>query len=189
MNTKLKNLLFIVVLGSVCVGLLLGIRAYTAPIIERYQEETLKSTILKAAGIEYNKEDLDRVFDEKIKKEEKDGFVYYMSPDGLYIFEYKGRGLWGMIEGVITLAPDTETIKSLQILAQEETPGLGGRIGEESYLDGYKGKKVMPELVLAMRKKATADNEIDAITGATISSDALMKIVNESVENFRKLME
>lgn len=188
MKKKLKNLIFIIILGSVCAGMLLGIRAYTLPIIKAYQEMMLKMTILNAAGISYTKENLDQVFLNDIKKEIKDNFTYYLSPQGAYIFEYKGRGLWGMIEGVISLGPDLETIESLQILSQEETPGLGGRIGEESYLDKFKDKKVDPLLKLALRKKASEADEVDAITGATISSQALVDTINDSVEGFRKIM-
>lgn len=189
MNKKLKNLVFILVLGSICIGLLLGLRGYTLPIIKRDQEITLKRTILTAAGIDYAQGDSNRLFEEKIRKGKKGGFAYYISPDGEYIFEFKGRGLWGMIEGVITLGSDLTTIKNIQILSQEETPGLGGRIGEKGFLDGFKDKKVLPRLLVAMRKKATKNNEIDAITGATLSTDALIKMVNDSVENFRKTIE
>lgn len=189
MKGKIKNLVFILILGSVCVGLLLGLRSYTLPIIKHYQEMVLKQTILKAAGIQFNKENWDQLFAEKIKKEEKNGFEYYLSPTGQYVFEYKGRGLWGMIEGVITLDPDLETIGNLQILSQEETPGLGGRIGEQAFLDSFKLKKVEPALVVMMRTKASKANEIDAITGATLTTDALIKIINDSVESFRKLIK
>lgn len=186
MKGKIKNLVFILILGSVCVGLLLGIRGYTTPIIKHQQEIKLKETVLVAAGIDFNEENLGQVFQSDIRKITRDGLIYYLSPDDRYIFEFKGRGLWGMIEGVITLDQDLETIESLRIVSQEETPGLGGRIGEEGFLSQFKGKKVLPALILALRKKATEENEIDAITGATITSQALIDIVNESVEDFRR---
>lgn len=189
MNKKLRNLIFILVLGSISAGLLLGIRAYTLPKIERYQEIRLRSTILEAAGLAYDETSLDEVFAGKIRTKEKNGFTYYLSPADLYIFEFEGRGLWGMITGVVTLKPDLESVENIRIIAQEETPGLGGRIAEEGFLSQFHDKKVSPRLVVALRQKATADNEIDAISGASISSLALVGMINEAVIDFRRILE
>lgn len=186
MSSKLKNLLFILVLGSVSAALLLGIKAYTLPIIERYQATTLKATILDAAGIGFDKGDLNEIFSRNIKTEEKDGLVYYLTPDNLYIFEFEGRGLWGMIKGLVTLKSDLETIQNIRIIAQEETPGLGGRITEKEFLDQFQNKKMVPELFLVLRQKAVSDNEIDAISGASLTSKALLKMINRSGKRFRR---
>lgn len=94
-----------------------------------------------------------------------------------------------MINGVITLDADLETIKGIRIISQEETPGLGARIAEESYLNQYSGKKVSPQLIMVLRRKATAINEVDAISGASISSQALLDMINESVANFREILK
>lgn len=186
MSSKLKNLLFILVLGSVSAALLLGIKAHTLPIIERYQATTLKATILDAAGIGFDKGDLNEIFSRNIKTEEKDGLVYYLTPDNLYIFEFEGRGLWGMIKGLVTLKSDLETIQNIRIIAQEETPGLGGRITEKEFLDQFQNKKMVPELFLVLRQKAVSDNEIDAISGASLTSKALLKMINRSGKRFRR---
>lgn len=170
-------------------SLLLGIRSYTLPKIERYQEVRLKSTILDAASIYYDEDRIDEVFKNNIRKTEEDGHIYYLSPDNHYIFEFKGRGLWGMIEGVITLNPDLVTLENVHIVSQEETPGLGGRISEEGFLSQFKEKKVSPKLFLTLRKKAMGINEVDAITGASMTSQALIDMINESIIDFRKMME
>lgn len=188
MNAKLKNLLFILILGSVSTVLLIGIKNYTMPKIERYQALRLKSTILDAAGIDYDEDRLDNVFNANIRNMSKNEFMYYTSPDNLYIFTFEGRGLWGMIEGAIALRNDLETIENLRIISQEETPGLGGRIGEEGFLNQFKKKRVSPKLFLALRQKASRVNEIDAITGASMTSKALIDMINESVINFRDIV-
>lgn len=188
MNAKLKNLVFILILGSVATLLLIGIKSYTTPRIERYQELRLKSTILDAAGIDYDEARLDNVFNANIRKMTKEDVMYYMSPDGLYIFTFEGRGLWGMIEGAIALRNDLETIENLRIISQEETPGLGGRIAEEGFLNQFKQKKVSPKLFLALRQKATRANEVDSITGASMTSKALIDMINESVINFKDIV-
>ncbi|MFQ5952843.1 MAG: FMN-binding protein [Candidatus Omnitrophota bacterium] len=186
MIKKLKDVLFILILGSVCTGLLLGVKSYTYPVIARHEERTLKATILDAAGVAYTSDTLKEDFKKNIRIRSENGFVYYLTPDNFYVFEFEGRGLWGLIKGVVTLNKDLETIESIKIISQEETPGLGGRIEEEGFLAQFKKKKVSPMLELVLRRKATKINEIDAISGASISSRALIDTINESVEDFRK---
>lgn len=186
MKGRLKSIIFILVLGSVCTAILLGMKNYTLPKIEHYQQLRLKANILEAADVDYSESNLDDLFAKNIKKIEQESLTYYLSPDNLYISIFQGRGLWGMIEGVITLDSDLETIKSLRIISQEETPGLGGRISEKEFLNQFKGKKVSPKLYLALRKKAVRINEVDSITGASMTSQALIDMINEHVIDFRE---
>lgn len=184
MKGKGLDLLFIVVLASISTLLLLWIRGYTLPKIERYQEMRLKTTILEAAGIDYDKSFLDEVFHEEITAMIKNDVEFYLTPDSVYIFEFEGRGLWGLITGVITLYQDLETVKGINIISQEETPGLGSRITEEEYLSQFNGKKVASGQPLVLRKSVGEVNAIDAISGATISSQATIDIINQSVLKF-----
>jgi Na+-transporting NADH:ubiquinone oxidoreductase subunit C len=186
MVKKIKDIIFILVLGSVSTLLLLGIKAYTYPKIARYEELKLKTTILDAAGINYNRYNYRQVFNKNIHKVTKNGFVYYLGPNNFYIFEFQGRGLWGLIKGVVSLKPDLETIKSIKIIFQEETPGLGGRITEASFLKQFENKKVFPQLNLTLRRKAEKNNEVDSISGASMTSMALVKMINETVKKLRQ---
>lgn len=189
---KIMNVLFILVLGILSAFLLLKVEALTVEKIKQNRERELKNAILEAASIDYKENQVFQVFDKNIRKKTvktlDNEFEYYLSPDDLYIFEFEGRGLWGMIEGVMALKPDLETIKSIRIISQEETPGLGGRISEESFLSQFEKKKVSPQLplILKVREKAKKINEIDAITGATMTSSALIDMLNKSVLHFRR---
>lgn len=184
---KVKDIIFILVLGSVCVGLILGINSYTEPIIEANDEIVVRTTVLDAAGLVFTPSTIDRVFQESIREEvTDDGTTYYLTPKGNYIFQFQGRGLWGLISGVVTMNSDLITIENIRIISQIETPGLGARIEEKEYLAQFKNKKMDPRLVLSLRKKAIADNEIDTISGASITAIALVNMINESVADFRK---
>lgn len=184
MRQNLRDLFFILILGSVSILLLLWISAATSPRIRQYEETRLKAIILEAAGIDYPPDRLEEVFKDKIKIEKN----YYISPDGFYIFEFSGQGMWDIVKGVVSLNPDLETIESVKIISQKETPGLGGRIVEEEFLKQFEKKKVSPRLYLALRKKAEAVNEVDAITGASLTSQSLVEMINESVFRFRELL-
>lgn len=159
------------------------------PIIEEYEAYQLKATILQSAGISYTENNIDDVFESKIKTIEKKEVTYYKTPEDTLIFGFIGRGLWGMIHGIITLQDDLETIANIKIISQEETPGLGARITEEEFLETFERKKFSPKLNLVMRKTNPEINEIAAITGATMTSDALIQMLNDAVVNFRKNVE
>lgn len=184
MFKKIVDILFILVLGTVCSSALIGIRRYTLPKIERYQETKLRATILEAAGLSYDASNIDEVFQRHITRIERGAYEYYLGPDNRYVFEFIGRGLWGLIEGVIVLDEDMETLKAVRIVSQEETPGLGARISEASFLNQFADKKISPRLNVVLRRRATEINEVDAISGATLSSEALVRIINEATEYF-----
>lgn len=185
---KFLNLIFILVLGGLSTFILSGVRSYTLPIIEEYAELSLKRNILEAAGIKVSEEDdLNRVTailkENNIEKKEKNGFEYYLSSDERRIFGFTGRGLWGPIKVVISMNPDGKTIEKLRVVSQEETPGLGGRISEEGFLKKFEKKELPLQLVL--RKEPEGKHEIDAISGATMTSQAFLKMINEFVKDLK----
>lgn len=184
MKRKLLDVLFIVVLGVVSVGMLIAMQSYSAPAVKRFRETRLRTNILTAAGIPWTPADFREVFEQRVREQTKDGVAWFAA-DSLVIYEFKGRGLWGMIEGIVTLDSSYDHIVSVRILAQEETPGLGDRIKNPDYLITYRGKTAAEPLELAIRHKAEGENEVDAISGATLSSEALVKVVSESTARLR----
>ena len=85
-------------------------------------------------------------------------------------------------------APDFQTIKGITIVHQEETPGLGGRIAEKEILDRFKGKKILPQLIIQRPGKAKEQNEVDGITGATLTGKAFEKVLNSEVKKYLPLL-
>ena len=91
---------------------------------------------------------------------------------------FSGPGLWGGIEGVMALEPDLVTIRGVRFYKQEETPGLGGEIGSDTFQNQFAGKRMIsPEGVAGFRivKPGTgADvNSVDGISGATLTGKFL----------------
>lgn len=83
-------------------------------------------------------------------------------------------------------------INSLAILDQKETPGLGAKITDrDSFLKFWENKDCTQPLSLRKPPASTPDelaaSEVNTITGATISSESVLKIVNLSLERLRKL--
>lgn len=178
----LKVFIFVIVMGTAAGGLLAGVDSFTRSTIERNKDLKLKSAVLDVLEIGYDKENILSVFGDNVKEKKIDKYVFYTSKEGAVAFRFEGPGLWGPIAGIASVNPDLKTIKTIKIIHQEETPGLGGRIGEEGFLGQFRGKEFFPKIVFMPQGKASGKNEVDAITGATGSSKALEKLLNEALE-------
>ncbi len=184
MNQNLKMMIFVVILGLVTSALLLGANALTEDRIELNKEAKLKSAILDGFDIEYNFTNIHDVFDDTITILEEDGYTFYVNDlTGSVAFRFEGSGLWGPIIGILTLEDDFETIVRITILEQEETPGLGGVVAERPYLDKYVGVKMTPSIDVT-KEGATEPNQVDAITGATGTSNAFEIILNDNYDAY-----
>jgi Na+-transporting NADH:ubiquinone oxidoreductase subunit C len=184
MKDTLRMILFVVILGTLLSAIILVVNSYTAPRIARNSELTIKRNVLEAQGIAYGQEDLEQVFDRNIDVVRKGEKTYYVLKNGDVAFEFNGNGLWGPIHGVISLQNDLHTIKRIMIIHQEETAGLGGRLAERSYLSNFDAKKFSPTIQIVNRRKAEKDNEVDGISGATMTSKAFEGLINGQVGEY-----
>jgi len=79
-------------------------------------------------------------------------------------------------------------ILGMKVLESKETPGLGDKIEkDESFVEQFKG--ALAPLVRRKRGEDSGDNGIDAITGATISSRAVIRIINHTIERLAPELE
>ncbi|MHC4414697.1 MAG: FMN-binding protein [Planctomycetota bacterium] len=84
--------------------------------------------------------------------------------------------------------PKRRVVTGMYVLESRETPGLGDKIyKDEDFVANFEALSVEPEIVL-VKDGRDADNEVDAITGATISSRTVVKIINESNERWLSLL-
>ena len=185
MKEKLSMIVFVLVLGTVLSTVLVSVDAYTAPLIAKNKTRKLRINILKALNIVSAEDAVDQTFSDSVTTKTQDETDYYVAKTtGDVAFVIGGSGLWGPIQGVLALDPDLETVKGLSIVHQEETPGLGGRIAEAQFLGRFTDKKVSPRLMILAPGKASSDNEVDGITGATLSCKALEEILNSEIERY-----
>ena len=78
---------------------------------------------------------------------------------------------------------------ALEILEQVETPGLGTKVTETPFTDQFKQLKTSPLINWVKGVEPENPNEIQAITGATISSKAVVAIINSGIEKMKKLRD
>lgn len=102
-----------------------------------------------------------------------------------YVFETEAKGYGGTIK-VMTGISAAGEITGVAILSHSETPGLGANAERESYTGQY--KQAAPDGGLALIKnRDAAAGEIEALTGATITSRAVTNAVNEAVAQYQSL--
>lgn len=98
-----------------------------------------------------------------------------------------GAGLWGPIWGYLAVAEDGKSIYGAIFDHKSETPGLGAKIAEEPFYSQFAGKKFADGDVLFSVVKGGAngsENGVDAISGATITSQALGRTINTWVKYY-----
>lgn len=104
-----------------------------------------------------------------------------------WVVSGRDTGFAGTIEMLIGLDASAEHILSIRVVDQKETPGLGDFITKPDFQQRFEGKSTLKPLRV-IKSKPGDPQEVEAITGATISSKAVVKIVNATVENFRSKM-
>lgn len=99
----------------------------------------------------------------------------------LAILPIAGAGYNGTIQAMLALRGDMNTIAGIAITEQSETPGLGARIEEPAWQSGFAGKRVTDDAgtmrFTVVRGAAASEFEVDGITGATRTSNAMTRMV------------
>ena len=170
--TGVFPIIFITIVVFVSVGLVTWTDSITKDKIEEQKEQEIQSMLKEMfpSMSEYTFED--------------DIYTIYSDGAGVgYAFLAVGKGYGGDIDILIGLEDET-TIKGITIISQSETPGLGSRIAESSFAIKFAGLNIGD---VALKQDG---GEIDGITGATISSGAVVDAVRTTaMEKVKSLGE
>ena len=108
----------------------------------------------------------------------------------LYVIQCYGQGLWGPIWGYISLLEDCNTIYGAVFNHKGETPGLGAEIATAKYAAQFDGKTIFDKgqfVSISVVKSGTRvgdPHSVDAISGGTITSNALQNLLFSSLEAY-----
>jgi len=125
-----------------------------------------------------------------VKKADQDKFygVYEARYQGElkgWVVKTKGQGYGDVIELLLGLSPDLSTITGIFVLDQKETPGLGAKIILDDWRGQFTDAPTTNPLVV-VKTGAKKPGDIDAVTGATISSKSVVGIINGALGDLRK---
>ncbi len=98
-----------------------------------------------------------------------------------YAIPGAGPGFQDTIGLLFGYTPERQLVLGMEVLESRETPGLGDKIyKDEEFVGSFDELSIDPEIVAVKKGTSSRPNEIDAITGATISSKAVVRIINEA---------
>lgn len=189
------NLIFMFIITAILTGILSGIYEYTKPIIQTNEDIAIKKAHLYAFNIEYPADaspgEVEKIYHDKIQVETTDETQVYVAKDRdgkpeAYGLTFAGGALWGEIEGIIVLSPDLKKVIGLDFTEQNETPGLGGRIDEPEFKEQFRGLELNSEGAPLTYRTTSQSGQIDAITGATLTSNSVLEIINKTIEGAKK---
>lgn len=171
------------IIGVIAGGLLSKVNDWAEPLIAANKKsETEKGIFLVQPDGKFYEQinttglEIYRVLDDK------------KNPIG-YSLAYEGNGFQGKIRLMVGLTNDLNKITAIEILEQVETPGLGTKVTEEPFKNQFKGLQTFPKINWVKGKPPEKPNEIQTITGATISSKSVVAIINEGIQKARSLKE
>jgi electron transport complex protein RnfG len=99
-----------------------------------------------------------------------------------WAFNISGSGFADKIELVVAVDKNFNTFAGYSVLSSNETPGFGDRIKLSYYRSQFQKAPVEELKLLKAGDPKIIDSEIIAITGATVSSEAVLKIINNCVK-------
>ena len=168
---RLGGILFLI--ASIATGLLSFVNSFTAPVVSKNQKNEENAARISVLPIAED-------FEEKVIK----GFKFNIGKKDNQIVGYtfisSGVGYSSTIKTMVGV--DTEfVIKNIEIIFQAETPGLGANAVNNDFKSQFIGKDQNSVLL-------TKDGgDVQAITGATITSAAIVNSINQDIEKLKQV--
>lgn len=100
-----------------------------------------------------------------------------------HVIKVTAKGFHGDIDIFVAINKDGRET-GIKIMSQVETPGVGSKIGEAGFQNSFKDKDTNAPLTL-VKVPTTKSNEVEGVSGATISSKAVLSGVNEAIEFYK----
>lgn len=183
MKEIIKMLVVLTAISGICGFLLAGVRSATSERIEEQELLNVKGPAVKSV---LSGSDNDFIKDRQvIELGGKKYTVFIGKKDGkpwAMAYEVSGKGFGGDIGVMLGFDLESDSLTGIGITLHKETPGLGSRITEETFSGGFKGRGADRDF------KIKGDGgEIDAITGATVSSRGVCAAVNSGAQIYGNL--
>ena len=186
--SSLRLVLTLAIAGLVSGMAIIGIYESTLPTITANKARELREAVFKVLpGVSQMQELVYRDGElVVVQKPDKDEPVVYGGYDEQsefvgYAMPAAGPGFQDTIAILYGYKPGEKIVVGMEVLESRETPGLGDKIYKDAeFVGGFSALSIEPEIFAVKKGTKSQPNEIDAITGATISSKAVVRIINET---------
>ncbi len=181
------TIVFMIVLSAVFTFALAFSYEAFKPAIDASKQLRLERAVLYSLGLDngLKDEDVHPTFAAKIQEGGLRGGPGYSHVENGQVVAHavpiEGAGLWGTIRGYLGVTAALDHTTGLVFTEQNETPGLGGRIDETWYKEQFRDLPLTEGM--RMSYGPLGDKTIDAVTGATQTSSAIMRILNATLQD------
>lgn len=174
---------YIIILVAIVSVLLSATAMWLQPYQKRNELNEQRINILKAAGITgIDNKNAEHMFKQHCTAKYDGELPYYIIDGQVTVIPMNGNGLWGPIWGYIGLSDDFQNVVGAVFDHKSETPGLGAEITTESFQSQFYGRQMLKN----------GDNysvEVDAIAGATRTSDGVKDMIKNTLEAYKPVFE
>lgn len=180
--------LVLMVIGAVFGGALAFVNGFTEPRIKAAQEAAFQASlqsVLPEADTFERRSDLKEKAPESAKSIIADGDVYLAKSGGDIIGLVVTTKPYGYSSTPLTLLVGIDRqgrVSAAQVTSQSETPGLGTKTAEAEFLTQPAIAKATVQNELKVKKDG---GQVDAVTGATLSSRAVVRGINAASALYR----
>lgn len=164
----------------------------------KYNQYIVGSYIVNEAGEKVDGDAFGVELENEIKKPASERklpiFVAKTDNGEKLILPVRGAGLWGPLWGYVSLNEDKVTVYGVYFSHKGETPGLGAEIEQEFFQQEFKGKEIVKDgkvVSIAVMKKgqtAAGQDQVDAISGGTITSKGVEAMLKECLTPYQKFL-
>ena len=115
--------------------------------------------------------------------------------DVKYVLPLKGQGMWGGISCFLAINDDKNTIYGAYFNHESETAGLGAEIKDNvDWQNKFQGKAIFASdaadaIALSVEKNINNATTVDAVTGATVTSTAVSKMLQEQLTKYMDFLK
>jgi electron transport complex protein RnfG len=204
--SSLKLIVALGIAGFFSGLVLVGVYLYTLPMIEANKAEALQRAIFKVIPncasfktMELKDGMLIEIEQKTEKKKKRDGgtkskkiFAGFNSNDEFVGFAIPGSepGFQDIIGAIFGYDASRKVIIGFEVLESKETPGLGDKIFKDAdFLANFTSLAINPKIIPVKKGKKQNPNEVETITGATISSKAVIRLLNKTIMGWRTPIE
>ncbi len=179
MKTAIHMIATLFIIGALSGGLLSYVANWASPKIAIHRQEDTENAIYQVQPNCKKTEKVEAAFELYRAYGENGDTLGYVMP-------IEGNGFQGKIRLMIGVTKDATELTGLEILEQAETPGLGQKIVEDDFKKQFVNLITNPLVEWIKGAAPEKKNQIQTITGATISSKAVVAIINTGLETLRK---
>jgi Na+-transporting NADH:ubiquinone oxidoreductase subunit C len=192
---------YIIIYSTILVLIVAFLLAFVSQTLKPMQDANValdtQKQILNSLNLRGLSDEDARATYEKIVKYDEAENVYVCTlenGDVKYVLPLKGQGMWGGISCFLAIDSDKNTVYGAYFNHESETAGLGAEIKDnEDWQNKFQGKTLFAAgdaaIALSVEKNVNNETTVDAVTGATVTSTAVSKMLQEQLAKYMDFLK